>query len=311
MAASNFRNAIVVTLVGALLLSNPFSAGVAAQMSPACVRDLDRQDAEMKAFGRDVKTQNLDFVSDDAVGQSLTDLKDMAKGKPDQIALRKLQDLKEKTLTLAKELMTFEEMMSEISTCLKGGPPRCLSDISGRQSAQYKKWLLSLGEETLSGAAERVNKARSLVQGYASKLMSQAENSISRGLENCIAETEKAVNQNKLTVDSRARPAQGGDVADPPAIDKGGLSGGTKALIFLGVVGGGAFLAKDSIAELLNSGGGSCSGTAPDTNVCFSGNGGAGNGPGCQAALAALDQYCASCGKKRGTLGSATECVAK
>jgi hypothetical protein len=90
----------------------------------------------------------------------------------------------------------------------------------------------------------------------------------------------------------------------------GGLSGGTKALIFVGVLGGGAYLAKDSIADLVNKGGeaGGCVGSPPDTSPCFSGNG---NAPGCQAALRALDTYCESCGKKRGTLGNATDCVAK
>jgi polysaccharide deacetylase 2 family uncharacterized protein YibQ len=130
------RNGIVAALLFATLLSNaPYSVRTNAQMGANCARELDRYDREIQAFGRDVKKQNLDFVADDAVGHSLTDMKDLAKGQPDQIALRKLVDLKEKTANLAKELMTFEEVTAVAGPRIAHGSRRSSS------ARDYQRWL--------------------------------------------------------------------------------------------------------------------------------------------------------------------------
>lgn len=311
-ARDSFRNAIVFAVLCAMLLSSaPYAVQTQAQMSATCARELDRQDRELQAFEREVKKQNLDFASDDAVGQSLTDMKDLAKGQPDQIALRKLIDLKEKVVNLAKELMTFEEMMAAMGTCLKSGPPHCLSDLAGLQSAQYRRWLQALAEENLSGAVERVNKARSLVQDYAAKTMSMAQGSITRGLDACIDETQQAVDSNKATIDTRSpRPAGGGEIATVPPPSEGGWNGFMTTAVVLGVVGGGAYLFKDQIAALIDGNGAGGCGAEPvlDFSACFSGQASSAS---CTSNLAKLEAYCQSCGQKRGLNQFATTCVAK
>jgi hypothetical protein len=195
--------------------------------------------------------------------------------------------------------------------CLNGGPSGCLIDIVSQQNEQFRRWINSLADHSVSDASKRVKDAGSLLEGYAMNAASMAQGGMMRGLDQCIDATQKSVDRNTSTVDTRpagARPTGDGATA-APAPESGGLSGGAKAAIVLGVVGGTGLLAKDAIAEALKSGlGGSCTGSAPDVSACYSGNG---NGPGCQPALAALDSYCASCGMKRGTLGGATDCVAK
>ncbi len=312
MAVRTLKHTVVFAVVGALMLSNaPFTAQPQAQMGASCAREINRLDANTRAFHEDLEKQNLDFAWNDATGQTLTDTKDLLQGQPDKIALRKLKDAKSAAVQYADDMMSTKGTMDRLLACLHGGPPGCLPAIVSQQNEQFRRWINSLADHSVNDASKRVKEAGSLLEGYAMNAASMAQGGMMRGLDACIDETQKSVDRNTPTVDTRlagARSTGDGATAAPPP-HSGGLSGGAKAAIVLGAVGTTAWVAKDSIAELLNAaGGGSCAGSPPDVSSCYTGNG---NGPGCQPALAALDAYCASCGKKRGTLGSATDCVAK
>jgi hypothetical protein len=314
MAVRNLRYAVVFAVVSALMLSNaPFTAQPQAQMGASCAREINRLDANTRAFHEDLEKQNLDFAWNDATGQTLTDTKDLLQGQPDKIALRKLEDVKSAAIQYADDMMSTKGTMDRLLACLNGGPPGCLPAIVSQQNEQFRRWINSLADHSVSDASKRVKDAGSLLEGYAMNAASMAQGGMMRGLDACIDETQKSVDRNTSTVDTRpagARPtSDGATAAAAPPPDSRGLSGGAKTAIVLGAVGATAWVAKDSIAGLLNaSGAGSCAGSPPDVSSCYTGNG---NGPGCQPALAALDAYCASCGLKRGTLGSATDCVAK
>jgi hypothetical protein len=314
MAVRNLRHAVVFAVVGALMLSSAlFTARPQAQMGASCAREINRLDANTRAFHQDLEKQNLDFAWNDATGRTLTDTRDLLQGQPDKIAVRKLKDVKSAAIQYADDMMSTKGTMDRLLACLNGGPPGCLPAIVSQQSERFRRWINSLADHSVSDASKRVKDAGSLLEGYAMNLASMSQGGMMRGLDACIEETQKSVDRNTSSVDPRpagARPTGDGATAAaaaPP--DSRGLSGGAKALIVLGVAGGTGLLAKDAIAEALKTGdGGSCAGSPPDVSACYTGNG---NAPGCQPALAALDAYCASCGKKRGTLGSATECVAK
>ena len=314
MVVRNLRHAVVFAVVGALTLSTaPFTAQPQAQMGASCAREINRLDANTRAFHEDLEKQNLDFAWSDATGQTLTDTKDLLQGQPDEIALRKLKDVKSTAIQYADDMMSMKATMDRLGACLNGGPPGCLSALVSQQNERFRRWINSLADHSVSDASKRVKDAGSLLEGYAMNAASMAQGGMMRGLDACIDETQKSVDRNTSTVDTRpvgARPTSDrATAAAAPPPDSGGLSGGAKALIVLGVVGGTGLLAKDAIAEMLKTGdGGSCVGSPPNVSACYTGNG---NGPGCQPALAALDAYCASCGMKRGTLGSATDCVVK
>jgi hypothetical protein len=314
MGVRNLRHAVVFAVVGALIVSTaPFTARPQAQMAPSCAREISRLDASTRAFHENLEKQNLDFAWSDATGQTLTDTKDLLQGQPDEIALRKLKDIKSSAIQYADDMMSTKATMDRLLACLNGGPSGCLTGIVSQQKERFRRWINSLADYSVSDASKRVKDAGSLLEGYAMNAASMAQGGMMRGLDACIDETQKSVDRRTSTVDTRpagARPTgDGATAAAAPPPDSDGLSGGAKALIVLGVAGGTGLLAKDAIAEALKTGaGGSCAGSPPDVSACYTGNG---NGPGCQPALAALDAYCASCGMKRGTLGSATDCVAK
>lgn len=271
MSVRTLRHAVVFAVVGALMLSNaPFTAQPQAQMGASCARKINQLDANTRAFHKDVEKQNLDFVWNDATGQTLTDTRDLLQGQPDKIALRKLKDVKSAAIQYADDMMSTKATMDRLLACLNGGPPGCLPAIVSQQNERFRRWINSLADHSVSDASKRVKDAGSLLEGYAMNLASMAQGGMMRGLDACIDETQKSVDRNTSTVDTRpagARPTRdGATAAAAPPPDSGGLSGGTKALIVLGTVGGFGLAFKDQLMDLAGGGANAC---GPQPSIDF------------------------------------------
>lgn len=296
---------IAVVIASALLFADVTHA------QADCMQVMNQGLNSVRAFDEEAKKQSLDFAIDTTADAALGDARKILADHtiPSQASALQMELHKTKLETWEAAQKTFGVTIEELYACMKPGSACSLQDFVKRQNQAFQRWMQTFSSESTQGARDRVEKARELLQNNVKRLAGNATGSI-RAAVGCMDQHIKA-GSSAEPVDARARNTGGADVVKAPPPDGGGLSGGTKALIVLGVVGGAAYLAKDPIAQLLNRGGGGCSGAKPDVSACYSGNGGAGNGPGCQTALAALDQYCASCNQKRGTYGTATDCVAK
>lgn len=269
------RNILVAVLLAVLLASSAlYTVPLQAQMGAACAQELARADSEFKAFAGEVKATSLDAVSTDVVGAKLSDVRTALAGKPDEVALDKLKDLKKTVFDYAEDLMTMKGTMDVLVSCLNSGPPGCLLDIVKKQNEAFARWMQRLTDLGKNDAVNRVNEAGRLLAGYATKAATMATGNMTRGINACQTEVEKAIQAEKDAVATQDAPPDPAAGSRTPK--KSGGAGGTivKAVVVAGgVVAGGVALGKaaqkiaDSTAGSGSGSGGSSGGGSSTTTI--------------------------------------------
>jgi hypothetical protein len=119
----------------------------------------------------------------------------------------------------------METMMGELSRCLTvGGAGGCLNEITAKAKEStrllgiandgFNNWIKSLGDDTISKAAERVEKARSVMQNLGKRAGDMAMDATTGALKNCYNDMERRVQARQQTVDTPSAQLTG---PQPPA----------------------------------------------------------------------------------------------
>lgn len=302
------RTSAVVVLLCAMFAPNaPYAAAPEAQAGGNCAAEIDRADRDLKEFSRELKKNNIDFISTDVTGASLTDIKSTLSGKPDEVITSRVQEIKQQIDGWVETAKNYQVAMDDILACLntKGCS---MTALANRQNAALARWIKSLGDEGITAASERVKEASSILKSYNNRALNMATGTMTRAA-NCIADKTQAASTTAAPVDLR------GTAAPQPASSTPSNPGGRgpsvgKAIVGVAVgaagVAGGIIYGSQLLNSLSEDAGGCGAEPVLDFSACFSGQA---SGASCTSNLAKLEAYCQSCGQKRGMNASATTCV--
>ena len=205
--------------------------------------------------------------------------------------------------------------MAQISQCLEAGAGGCLNEFieRNRESARLldrvaeatNAYIESLGNETISNAAARVERARGVLQNLTTRAGNLATGALSGAMQNCFGDFERGVDAGRDPVNTASVQPQPPTQPPTPPVDLGGNSGdvpaeaggGGNPIVPLAIAGGagvGGWMILDKSGVLDNLGGfglgGSCSPADPTpAQVCF---GGQASSSACQTAQSQQNSYC-------------------
>lgn len=235
------RYAAVVALLFALLApaTSPFSAQPQAQMSASCSQDMAKQDAAMRQFHADANKESIGFLANDVGDAALSGMKKTLEGDPTADAIKEWQQKYDDWREFLDRGKTVETMMGELSRCLTlGGAGGCLNEIKAKAKESsrllgiandgFNNWIKSLGDDTISKAAERVEKARSVMQNLGKRAGDMAMDATTGALKNCYNDMERRV-QARQTVDTPSAQLTGPQPPAPPRPPSPRTGGGTSA----------------------------------------------------------------------------------
>lgn len=309
------RNARAAVLLSLSVIFTSFQIQAQTPLSNAgCSQAIDDLDRQTESFVRDVKQENYDFIKTDIRDTALSGIKKHFAGNPTSDAAFDLKEKYEKWDDWRQSVVESRTTMEELQLCLA---TKCsLVEFAKRQNQAIAKWIQSLGDEGINAATERVNKAASLIQGYASRALSMATGSALSAVDACKTQFEqRAQSTSQDAPDFGTTPAAGGGtppatggttpvVAGEPAVKPS--AGGRSAARAVVLIGGAAAAGLAAAKYYQDQQGGTC-GNEPSINfdACFVNSAGST----CQTALRQLDAYCVECGMRRGREGNATNCV--
>lgn len=257
------------TNVGLLLLlvlpaRPPLSATAGAQVSPSCSREMNRQETASRQFEAGAKRESMNFVLDDARREALSGVKARLEGDPTADALADMHRKWEEWQEFIEQGKTIETIFAELARCTKTGTSGCLNELiernrnnvrlAGRVADALNDWIKSLGNDTISKAAERVERARGVMQNLTTGAGNLAMDAASGALQNCFSDMERRVEARHDPVDPRsAQPQSPPKPAAPSPAPRnsggnggggsaGGMSAGTVARLAAGGVAAGAGL---------------------------------------------------------------------
>lgn len=224
------RSGYVLILVTSAIISVPgVTRGHSGQTSASCAQVIERLERETQAFDRDVQAQSLDFLKSDVTDTALSGIRRRLAGKPTSEALFDLKDKKEKFDSWAETVRNAGITLKDLQQCL--ATPGCSRiEFAKRQHQVLARWIQSLGNEAINAATERVNKAASLIQGYATRTLSLAMDSALTGVNNCTAQFEQSVMSTSAPVTTSA-PTSGTSPAGTGGGSSAGGAGGWIATI--------------------------------------------------------------------------------
>ena len=129
----------------------------------------------------------------------------------------------------------------------------CSARLAGRANDALTEWIKSLGNDPISKAVERVEKARSIAENLAKSAGNMAMDAANGALKNCFNDMKQRVEAEKREVDLRTRT----NLPKPPTgNDKGGGKEGPsvgKAIVVTTVVTVRTVAAPVYIPQLVNS----------------------------------------------------------
>ncbi len=308
---------LLVTVGPSFLISatSPFVETARAQMPASCDQEIARQEAALDQFTIDARRESIGFVLDDARRSALSGVRARLAGNPTFDALEGIRQRWEDWNGFIEQGRTLQAIMAQISQCLEAGAGGCLNELieRNRESARLldrvaeatNAYIESLGNDTISNAAARVERARGVLQNLTTRAGNLAlTGALSGAMQNCFGDFERAVEAGRDPVDTASvQPQpQPQPPTQPPAppVDLGGNSGdepaeaggGVNPIVPLAVAGGGGiagyYLLKNYLPSF-GSGGGCTPPNPSPADVCFGGNAG---GSACQTAISQQDSFC-------------------
>lgn len=231
-----FPLVLILCVTGFVPLSTPT---IYAQ---SCEQELARQDAALRQFEAETRRDGLAFVLDDGRRAALDEVSKRLKGDPTADAAREINARWAEYQAYVDQGRTFQTVASDLSRCLRDGSAGCLAQIkesvrrhteasrlAARIGEAVQKWIDSLGNDAISRAAERVDRARNILENFTSRAASTANQSAMQGIDRCLRDFDQRVQQaqNRPAVDTRQPPRPGGGQTPP----KKGMSGGKLAAL--------------------------------------------------------------------------------
>jgi hypothetical protein len=233
----------------ALMLAVFVAASASGAAGPSCSQVLDQVGAEAESFQAEAREMGMHFVLDEALQQSLDGVKGAFEPgwnptmTQREEALAALRAGKDKLDEWKDNVKMWNAQLLDLQLCVND--PSCsLIKKSDLLNADIREWLESLGPEGASAAAQRVNKAATLLQGYTSRLTGTATSSVSSAIA-CMDESAPQ-QASAEPVDLQETPAP--PAAQKPAASGAKASGGKGGRIALATVGAGAAVALAVVA---------------------------------------------------------------
>ena len=240
--------------------TSPFVETARAQMPLSCNQEIARQEAALDQFAIDARRESIDFVLDDARRSALSGVRARLAGNRTSDALEGIRQRWEDWNGFIERGRTLQAIMAQISQCLAAGAGDCLNELieRNRESARLldrvaeatNAYIESLGNETISNAAARVERARGVLQNLTTRAGNLATGALRGAMQNCFGDFEREVEAGGDPVDTASVQPQpqpqpptqppappvdlGGDSGDEPA--EGG--GGGNPIVPIAVAGG-------------------------------------------------------------------------
>jgi hypothetical protein len=231
-----------VAVVG-LTSTGPFSARLHAQ---DCTQELARQDAALRQFETDARRESIDFALDDPRRAALAQVRKGLEGNPTADAAKEIKARWDEYQSYINQAKRYEVLMQELSQCLNGGVKNCLTQIIQRETETSRllgrvndavgRWIESLGNDTISKAAQRVERARSIMQNFTNRAAGNATQAATQGIDSCLRDFDRRVQQSQTS--NTPVDLQQPSSARAPAPKKGSSAG--KALGIGAAIAGGA-----------------------------------------------------------------------
>ena len=225
-----------VALVLLLLLpaTSPFAVRSFAQMSASCSREMARQDNALRQFHTDARRASADFLVNDAGRTALDGMKSSLAGDATADALEDAQQSMQEYQEWLESADGIKNLLRDLKQCRDAGFAGCWQRVTetgldkaglvGKARDGFKSFIDSLGNGTLSQAADRVDRASSVIENLNTRAGNLATGAASGALQNCMQDMERRVEaRTNQTVDLSSTPA-----ATPP-LPAAGNSGGTSA----------------------------------------------------------------------------------
>lgn len=204
------------------------------------------------ALNNEAQINSANFLRDEVVGPALEAAKRTldGTGDPTVAAYNLIQDAREKAQALLDRLNSYDAFFTRLIECQKNGCNmfKFIEDEKARsrlaEAAQDKlnEWVQSLGDSGITAAAERVNKAASIVKNAVSGAQGIAQDGITDAV-SCMGQYMQTAQAARADLIDPGATAPG--VSAPPPSSGSGLG---KALGFTallgGAVAGGLFVAS-------------------------------------------------------------------
>lgn len=244
----------------------PCFAGV-ANATPSCEREIARQDAALRRFDADVKQASVGLVTDDVGRSALNAIKRRLSGDPTYDALEEIKEHWDNYQEYLGKLRAFQDVLTDIGRCVKkgGSPLGCYRELDQRNAgadarlqkinAAHKRFLESLGNQSANQAAERVERARGIVENMTRRAGNLAADAAEGGIRACLEDYESRVElaRESPPVDLRQAPPANSPPQPPPSSPP--ANGGSAAAAPRGGGGMGAGTALAVVGGLAAAGG--------------------------------------------------------
>lgn len=244
--AAGFAIATVLLCVAS---DSPFSAALSAQSS--CTAEMNRQDAVLRKFEADAKSEaGLPFAADDVRRIGLDRIKADLKGDPTADAAKEIKDRLDKMNDYMARGQKFRDILGRWLQCANAGRSSCFDEINkydrdlialdAKLAQAVGKWIDALENDSISKAKDRVDRARSIMRGLADNATNMATGAAAGAMNNCLRDFNQRVQaaQNTSTPVNATPPAK-------PVTRAGSGKGGvpTGLIIAGGVAAAGAAVA--------------------------------------------------------------------
>ena len=228
-----FSQVVIVSFVACMPVSTPIYA-------QSCEQELARQDAALRQLDVDARREGVSFLVDDVRHAALGEVGKRLRGDPTADAAREIKARWDEYQAYVNQGKTFQTVAAQLSQCLQAGQSGCLAEIkesvrrhteasrlADRIGEAVQKWIESLGNEAISRAAERVDRARNIMENFTNRAANTAIQSATQGINSCFRDFDRRVQQaqNTPAVDTRQPPSRG---ASAP---KKGMSGAKVAAL--------------------------------------------------------------------------------
>ena len=285
---------LLVTVGTSFLISatSPFVETARAQMPASCDQEIARQEAALDQFAIDARRESIDFVLDDARRSALSGVRARLAGNRTSDALEGIRQRWEDWNGFIERGRTLQAIMAQISQCLAAGAGSCLNELieRNRESARLldrvaeatNAYIESLGNETISNAAARVERARGVLQNLTTRAGNLATGALRGAMQNCFGDFEREVEAggdpvHTASVQPQPQPQPPTQPPAPPVdlgVDSGDAAeagGGGNPIVPIAVAGGagvGGWMILDKSGVLDNLGGFGLGGSCTSTRNC-------------------------------------------
>lgn len=227
---------VVNVVVGVALFASasPFVSVARAQGS--CTQEINRQDAALRQFGGEAQREGFGFAADDVGRIALVKMKANLKGDPTADAYEGFKQEWDKYNGWIEKGKKFQAILDRMSQCLKQSKSGCLNEVMeynmtadqllNKSHDAMNKWIESLGNDNITRAAERVERAKGVMEKLTSNAGNLATGAVSGAMNNCLRDFNQRVQQVQSSDPVDLSQAAGQAAQPPRPGNTGGRSGG-------------------------------------------------------------------------------------